>query len=403
MKKENDQSISFYAISMCLLGALFYLYQYILRVAPGQCIDVILSDLNLDADFVGKLSSAYLIGTAVAQVPVAIITNKFGPKRSALFGLGIVIFTSFMQYFGQCATSVLFLRALLGFGSAFGLLCALQMCQVWLHPQYAGRSLGFVLISGMLGVVISQYFVGYLLALGVCWRGLSVISGLLGLILAASYIFFLNDNGPYSIAQDKNGSSSFNMTEFLTLSFTINCIYAWLISAPCVVMDYWAGKIISDLGSGNIQSALTFGLIAGLSGSGYLADRFGFKTTLITGGAVSGCLFIMAYFVPVEYYTILFFMIGIAAATSPLPIGFSALLVSASQSGTARSITNFAQTIGGVITTTVMGNYLVSGSYKVINDTRVYDLVTYQSIFALIGISMIVGTVLMCFVKNTAE
>ena len=403
MEKETDQSVSLYAILMCLLCALFYSYQYMVRVAPGQCIDVILSDLNLDAAFAGKLSAIYLTGYSLAQIPVAMIANKFGPKKASLLGLSIVVFANFLQYYAQCQSGILFTRALVGFGSAFAMLCTLQMCQVWLHPNYAGRSLGFVVILGMLGIGISQYLVGYLLYIGVLWRELSVILGLLGVALAVSYVLFLDDKGPYSIARDDSSSEAFSITEFLTLSFAINCIYSWLSYAPLVVMDYWAGKIASDLGSGNIQSALTFGLIIGLSGAGYLADRFGFKRTIIAGGTVSGGLCMLTYVIPIEYYTPLFFIIGMSAATSPLPIGFSAMLISASQSGTARGVTNLTQMIGAAITTTAIGTYIASGSYTIVNDTRVYDLATYQSIFAIIGMSIIAGTVLMCFVKSTAK
>ena len=62
-------------------GALFFLYAWILRVAPSVMVDDMMRDLGIGAALVGNLSAFYFYGYAGMQVPVGLLIDRFGARR----------------------------------------------------------------------------------------------------------------------------------------------------------------------------------------------------------------------------------------------------------------------------------------------------------------------------------
>jgi len=65
---------------MWFFSALFFAYQFIMRLFPGLCVSEIMHKFQIDATEFGLLSSMYYYGYAGMQIPMAILLDRFGPR-----------------------------------------------------------------------------------------------------------------------------------------------------------------------------------------------------------------------------------------------------------------------------------------------------------------------------------
>src|SRR6516165_6061718 len=80
-------------------GALFFLYAWVLRVAPSVMVEELMRDFSVGAAVLGSLSAAYFYGYAAMQVPVGVLLDRFGPRRlitisTLLCAAGCVLFAT---------------------------------------------------------------------------------------------------------------------------------------------------------------------------------------------------------------------------------------------------------------------------------------------------------------------
>ena len=74
--------------------ALFFFYQYILRVAPGVMIEELRAAFKINAQEFATFGSFYLIAYGVLQIPLGVIVDRVGVRTMALYSVLICIFAS---------------------------------------------------------------------------------------------------------------------------------------------------------------------------------------------------------------------------------------------------------------------------------------------------------------------
>jgi len=172
-------------IPACMLGAaaMFYLYEFLLRVAPGAMYANLMSDFSITATDLGLLTSLYFIAYAFLQTPVGVFTDQFGPRRLLTFActlcaLGALGFGLSHSFFFAGIS-----RLVIGAGSAFAFICCMKIATVWFKPQYFPLLTGLILTLGNFGAVMGQGPVGLALK-AFPWRVFMVGVGIAGLVLA---------------------------------------------------------------------------------------------------------------------------------------------------------------------------------------------------------------------------
>lgn len=383
---------------MCVLCAILYLVQYMVRTSIGQAVNAIMSDCHVDAVFMGMMSSTYLVGYSLAQLPIAILCNKIGTRNTAILGSALLTISCGMQAAVASKSLMLFVRFLSGCACAFGLLTSLQMASLWFHEKFAGRAIGAVVTAGFIGALSSSEIVGYMVACNLHWRTIFSLLAMLCGCLTLTFILLLDDKGPYTPKQEEQSAGT--LTHLLNSNLLFTAAYSWLSYTPLMLADYWMVKISSDTGvCGFIdpQKALYIGMMCGLNLAGYTADRIGFKRTMIIGGFLNailvgllGCA--LAMNLTGTCFALLCFALGIVAPTSVLPITFAALLVPKESGGTARAVCNLSQMLGSMVSSTVIAEMLCRGDHKMIGGTIVYAASTYASILYILGCCMLLTT-----------
>src|SRR5437899_1255372 len=104
---------------ICALGALYYSYEYLLRISPSVMELPLRHHFNLSATGFGLLSAFYYYAYVPLQIPVGILLDRYGPRILLTFACFICVLGTFLfagtQVFWIAASG----RFLVGFGSAF--------------------------------------------------------------------------------------------------------------------------------------------------------------------------------------------------------------------------------------------------------------------------------------------
>ncbi|MGY3478686.1 MFS transporter [Bradyrhizobium ottawaense] len=144
-----------------------YYLSYLFRTINALIASHLSSDTGLGTADLGLLTSVYFLVFAVAQIPVGILLDRFGPRRvhSALLllaaaGAGLfAVSTSFM--------SLLIARAMIGLGVAAALTAGLKSIILWFPKERVALLNGYMIMLGSLGAVTATAPVEHLLA----WMG----------------------------------------------------------------------------------------------------------------------------------------------------------------------------------------------------------------------------------------
>jgi MFS family permease len=183
MQARNKYFIWFFA-------ALFYAYQYILRVSPNFMVADLRSAFLLSAEEFATLGSFCLVVYSLLQIPVGVLVDKIGPRRVILFSIflcviGNIVFTlAHNLYMAQIA------RVIIGIGSAPAFLCALKIVADNFQPGNRGLLTGLTLTTGVFGASMTAQLVLKISSM-YGWRGFMVFSALLGvLLIICTYIVF---------------------------------------------------------------------------------------------------------------------------------------------------------------------------------------------------------------------
>jgi MFS family permease len=191
-----NQKFSLIGIIIWLVCAVFFMYEFLLRTVLGTFEHPIIHDLNLDLVTFAILSStAYQMIYGVMQIPVGIITDKYGLKIS-LF-IAVVVCSIAVAGFGftHAFDSAFAFRLLMGFGSSFGFVCLLMAVYDWMPRKNIGLFIGLSQFIGTMGPMIAA---GPLNSLSnnssAEWRYVFYVLGVVGIAIAILVLLIVKNN-----------------------------------------------------------------------------------------------------------------------------------------------------------------------------------------------------------------
>ena len=191
-KYYEPEVISVLGIVVCLLGTLFYFYEYYLRVIPG----VIRTDLKL-AYNITDASFGFLVGLYYwAYVPLQLVVGLFMDLLGPRIALTIACLISALGIYLFAGTPYLLVaqigRFLVGFGAAFAYVGVLKLANMWLPKKLFAFVAGLCSTLGMLGGISGQIVIAKGVGL-YGWQYTSYISGIVGIIFSLLLWLFIRE------------------------------------------------------------------------------------------------------------------------------------------------------------------------------------------------------------------
>lgn len=181
-------------VLLVLFGAAYFLSLFF------RTINAILSsrleaDLGLDAASLGLLTAAYFLGVGLAQIPIGICLDAYGPRR--VQGVMLCIAASGIAAFGLSDSVPLLAigRALIGIGLAGCLMTAFQVSILWLASEKVPLASGLYLAVGGLGALAATTPVNFVLHF-MTWQDMFILIATGTLALAAAIAAITPDPPP---------------------------------------------------------------------------------------------------------------------------------------------------------------------------------------------------------------
>lgn len=419
--------------TICTIGALFYMYEYFLRIAPGVMTQSLRESFQVDATQLGVLSAFYYWAYTPMQLPVGVLFDHFGPRR--LLTLACLVCVAGTVLFGM--THLLSVaqagRFLIGFGSAFAYVGVLKLATIWLPADRFALIAGLTSALGGLGAIFGESGMTVLTEkLG--WRVTMFILALLGVFLSYVIWAIVRDKPRKYIhprigqAMDKvlHAETKSLKTELASMSFgllgLISKSQMWFVGAvgcllylpSSVFAELWAKPYFEARGFSANNAAFAvdlifLGFIVGGPLIGGLSDKIHRRRMPMFWGAVGATATICAiFYIPTlsqpAIFTLLF-IFGIFYGAQVIVFAAGREIAPHRLAGTAIATTNMFVMIGGMVLQPFIGS-LLDKHWLMTNGSslygiKVYTLADYNYAILSIPICLFAAAIFALLIKET--
>lgn len=142
-------------LGVLLPFALAHFVSYLYRNVNTVVYPDLVRDIGLDASGLGLLTGAYMGAFALAQLPVGMALDRYGPRRVQLPMLCVAALGGLLFARAQSFEGLLLARALIGLGVSASLMAAIKASSLWLPVHRLPLSTAVLLAVGGLGAMAS--------------------------------------------------------------------------------------------------------------------------------------------------------------------------------------------------------------------------------------------------------
>ena len=169
-------------------AALFYLYEYFVRVAPAVMLEDFQQDFGLSAATLGAGMASYYYVYAPMQILVGLLLDRFGGRLLLTWASLAVAVGCVLPAVSDSFVMLVAGRVLMGFGSAFAFVGTIYLATVWFPKNHLALLSGLTTALGMLGAIIGEAPLSEVVD-HFGWQMTFIIAGGLGLVMTAILYF----------------------------------------------------------------------------------------------------------------------------------------------------------------------------------------------------------------------
>jgi len=277
--KEERLYMSTTLIRVFVPFAIGYFFSYLYRVVNAVIAPNLVADLGLGPADLGLLTSGYFLTFAAFQLPLGVLLDRFGPRRTEACLLVFAALGAFIFAGAGSASGLVAGRALIGFGVSSCLMAPFTAYAIWFAKERLPLINGLQVAVGGLGALTGTAPVEAALHV-TDWRGVFTVLAVLTLVVAAAIFFVVPDRKPEG--------ASVGLREQLRgigkvySSFVFWRIAPWTVmtqSTFLAVQTLWAGPWMRDvagldrLGVAKGLLMIAAAMIAGFALLGAVAER----------------------------------------------------------------------------------------------------------------------------------
>ena len=272
-----------------------YFLSYLYRSTNAVLAPYLSNDLNLNAEQLGLITSAYFLTFGLFQLPLGVLLDKFGARRvqSILFlvaATGAILFS-----FGNNVWSLVIARGLIGLGVSGALMGAFKAFAVWFPKERLPLLIGLFMSAGGLGAIVASTPLEMAMQI-TDWRGVYLFLGIITIFIGF-LIFFI-------VPEKKESANNEETLPILKVLKEIYTSYAFWRIGPLsgiaggtglAILGLWAGPWLADIGKfnkieiANILFISTIMMTIGTTSLGIITDylrKFNISPVGVMGGAL---------------------------------------------------------------------------------------------------------------------
>ncbi len=408
---------SFYGIFVCALGALFYCYEYLLRIEPSVMVPELMHSFQINAQGFGWLIAMYYYAYTPMQAVVGISTDYLGPRKVLVTALALCAGGCFLFGLGGNVVLAGTGRFMMGMGSAFAFVCALKLAAVWLAEEYFAIFVGLTTALGMSGAMAGDVVMSKVVQ-DFGWEHVLIYSAIIGVALIPVFWFGIRDNNkdaksnlerPHTIKNLLNGLWTMIGNRQIWFCGIIGCMLFLSLSA---FAEIWGIPFmncfenITPVMAAKLNSMVFLGWLIGSPIAGWVSNKLrSRRIPLIVGSLLAALMISIVLYVKIEGFwnlAILLFLFGVFCSAENLCFAIVRENTPLHLAATAIGFTNMLIMLGGMITQPLVGIILdISWKGAMNHGIRSYDSFDYHLALSLIPMGMVVAAILGLFLKES--
>lgn len=418
MTEKKQKSLAL-GVFICSIAALFYCYEYLLRIVPGVMEPQLrVAFGNISATSFGTLSAYYYFAYTPLQLPAGIMMDKIGPRRLLIAACLLCALGSWL--FVQTGTYSLaaFGRFLVGAGSAFAFVGVLSLAVMWLPAHFFSMVAGFVTTLGMLGAIIGQVGMSYMVE-RMGWQTVLGLGPIIGIALSFIMFLFLKDKQIKAEAKKKSPTKTQFLKELMQVLsngqvWLVGFIGALLYLSLSVFAEIWGKSYLtmahglSNLEASSAVSMVFLGWAVGGPLLGFIADMAKKRLAMLIIGALLGCtcISILLYVPNLSLLAInmLLFGYGLFCSAEVIVFAIAKDTCKPQLAGTVLASVNMIIMLGGALMQPMVGkllDFFWNGNLH--HQIRVYSQADYQLVLSFLPLSLLCVAIAVFFVREQSS
>ena len=405
---------------ICGIGAAFYLYEYLLRIAPSVMTSDLMHAYHLSASQLGNLSASYYYAYTPMQLIIGVLMDRYGPRYLLLLACAACTIGAFVFAGSNHIFLAQLSRFLIGFGSAFAFVGALKLATIWLPLERFATMCGLVSTLGMIGAIIGDILLTKLVV-NYGWRITTYMSACLGIILTVMILLIVRDKVKTKPARQSAYHLELSLKEvFIGLFQAIKNPYIWMTSCiGCFLFlslsafaELWGIPYLTQaygltrITAASAISMVFWGWVIGGPLAGWFSDYTRQRKLPIMIGsllaAITFCIILYSHHLSPFALHILLFVFGILTSVEVIVFAIGREVSPINLSGTSIALINAFIMLGGAVSQPVIGMLLdASWQGKMLHGIRFYSTHNYKIALSILPIGLMLAFVLSFFLRET--
>jgi MFS family permease len=404
---------------ICTLAALFYCYEYLLRIEPSVMVPELMHAFQANATELGTLSAFYYFIYVPMQIAVGMLLDLYGPRK--ILTIAIIACAMGSSIFGAAHALPIAAvgRLLIGFGSAFAFVAVLKLTTTWLPQRFFTFFVGLATALGMLGAMIGDIVLSSLVN-NIGWKQTVHIGTVIGIILIPLIWLIIRDK-PQTKTHKKEkikrklpyratalGLLKIFKKPQMWINGFIGCILYLSLSS---FAELWGIPFLRHVHHLPKQSAATacsmvfLGWLIGGPIVGYVSDLFySRRTPLLIGFSSSAILISLIIYLPqinISLLHLLLLLFGAFSSFEVLCFAISRESCPKRLVATASAFTNSLIMLSGIVFQPLIGKILDwFWTGQTLHGDRVYSANSYQYALTILPLSFLLGFILTFWLKE---
>jgi len=373
-----------------------------LRSAISVIAPNLVTELNISATGLALLSSSFFFAFALAQIPIGMLIDRFGPRATMLWSTMLAVVGCVVFAMGTDLNTLVLGRILMALGCSSFYVAPLAIYSRWFKPKYFSTVTGIQLGLSGLGLLAATSPLAFA-ASTIGWRPSFVIVGVLAGLSGLIVLLWVRDDppgAPPSEHKKENFAESLRGLLVVTRTPSFWPIFAIFVTNYAVVittLGLWGGPYLAHVYDYDLQTRGFFLLVLAFSSTASVfvwgpADRiFGnYRTPILLGAGSSLVMLIwiaLAGKMSPMLLLIWFALYGFVTAYPPVLVAQGRALFPPQLVGRGLTLFNLA-TMGGVAVFQFSTGAVIE--YMAPNQS-IYPLEAYQAAFGLQAILLAVS------------
>jgi len=295
-------------ISVSLLAYLLVFFQ---RTALSVLQPDLENAFQLSAIQFASLASVYMYVYALLQIPVGLLVDSIGPKKTTVIGLFLAAAGAAIMAYAPAYHWLFIGRVLSCIGIAPIFLNTLKLSAEWFKPSEFASLAGITLFVGNFGALLSSYPLSWLVHI-TNWQTSFKVIALFTYLVAFLALFFIFDKPSHCGFENHFDSKPLTWRDTLYgLGLTLSkpaiylpmAIYSFSLASVLTIQASWGARMmltflsISKTSAGFVIMFISIGIMTGALISGKLGDKYRKELVLICFLIPAALLWISFFFI----------------------------------------------------------------------------------------------------------